>query len=152
MATSRKGILAMQQFKQRQGPFLLLADSRSTALSLARFISPALRRMARQSWPGSVSLVFPARPCLAAACYRKSELAVRVDGDAGVRRLAKACGGLLLSSSLNRKGGQTDRPGFRYHMRYHRHLQGRIVAPEPVGGRASRIIRIWRNGCTIIRQ
>jgi len=152
MATSRKGVRAMQQFKQRKGPFLLLADSQSMALSLARFISPALRRMARQSWPGSITLVFPARPGLVSACYQKSQLAVRVDGNAEVRLLAKACGGLLLSSSLNRKGRQTAVPGCRYHMRHHRHLQGRIAAALASGGRASKIISIWRNDCAIIRQ
>jgi len=163
MATSRHGLAAMQQFKQRQGPFLLLADSNSTALSLARYITQALRRTARESWPGGVTLVFPARPGLAPACYQKSELAVRVDGDNEVRRLARLCGGLLLSSSLNRRGRQTATPGFACHMRHHRHLLGRIgaggrisagsrISATGAAGRASKIIRIWRNDSTIIRQ
>ena len=97
----------MQRFKQRQGPFLLLADSISTALSQARYISPALRKMAKDSWPGAVTLVFPAKPKYASACYQKGLIAVRVDADSESQRLAYQCGGLLLSSSLNRRGKPT---------------------------------------------
>jgi len=145
------GILAMRRFKQRRGPFLLLADSVGTALALARFISPALRKAARASWPGSVTLIFPARPGLTRDCYRNSELAVRVDSDPAVRQLAKASGGLLLSSSLNRKGESVATPGLAHHMRHHRHLHNRI-ASQQVQGKASIIMRIWRNHSTIIRR
>ncbi|MDX8407390.1 MAG: Sua5/YciO/YrdC/YwlC family protein [Mariprofundaceae bacterium] len=142
---------AMQGFKQRHGPFLLLADSVGTALALARFIDPTLRQTARSSWPGSVTLVFPARPGLNQDCYQHSELAVRVDSDPGVRQLAKASGGLLLSSSLNRKGEAVAMPGLAHRMRHRRYILGYISGPTG-HGKASTVMRIWRNHSTIIRQ
>ncbi len=148
---SMTAIRSMQRFKQRQGPFLLLADSTRTALSLARFITPHLRQTARSAWPGSMTLVFPARPGLPKACYQRSELAVRVDSDPSVRQLAKASGGLLLSSSLNRKGEAAAMPGLGHRMRHHRHIRGYISGPK-VHGKASTVMRIWRNHSTIIRQ
>ncbi|MDQ6956921.1 MAG: Sua5/YciO/YrdC/YwlC family protein [Mariprofundaceae bacterium] len=102
-----KSVKKLQRFKQRNGPFLLLADSISTALSQARYISPTLRKMAKNSWPGAVTLVFPAKPKHHQACYQQGMMAVRVDGDSESRRLAQLCGGLLLSSSLNRRGCPT---------------------------------------------
>jgi len=147
---SPQSVLRMQRFKQRNGPFLLLADSVRTALSLARFYSPELRRQARLSWPGPVTLVFAARPGLPRPCYQHSMLAVRVDADAATRTMAKCCGGLLLSSSLNRRGGMIRSADRKSHLHWHRYLGGRIS--EPVAdGRPSTIIRIRRNHCTTIR-
>jgi len=147
---SPQSVRRLQRFKQRHGPFLLLADSISTALQQARFLSPALRKLARQSWPGPVTLVFAARPGLPDACYQGSFLAVRVDADTATRRTAKCCGGLLLSSSLNRKGGLVRSADRKTNMLWHRHLNARVSGAANQC-RPSSIIRIWRNHSTIIR-
>jgi L-threonylcarbamoyladenylate synthase len=147
---SRQSVQRLQRFKQRRGPFLLLADSTRTALHLARFFSPELRRQARQSWPGPVTLVFAARPGLPKSCYQHSMLAVRVDADAATRHIAKCCGGLLLSSSLNRKGGAVRSANRKTHMRWYYHLNGRVSGTDAQGS-PSTIIRIRRNHSTIIR-
>lgn len=144
------GVAAMRRFKGRRGPFLLLVDSTHTALSLARFISPTLRCLARQSWPGSTTLIFPAKPGLPAGCVQRGRVAVRVDGMLQCRQLAATCGGLLISSSLNRKGACTFAPGRRAVLRHHRVLAGR-VAGVGGSGRASTILRIRGNGSTVIR-
>jgi len=128
----------------------LLADSIATAMSLARFHSPELRRQARTVWPGPVTLMFAGRPGLPACCYYKGMIAVRVDGRVQTRQLAAACGGLVISSSLNRKGENPSPPGLRYAMRLHRF--GLIcLAGEAFSGKASSILRVWRNDSTIIR-
>jgi len=137
-------------FKQRQGPFLLLADSIHTALSLARYSSPALRRLARQTWPGATTLIFVGKPGLPACCYQQGMLAVRVDASFQTCQLAAACGGLLISSSLNRKGEAPAQPGRKLFMRSRRRLNGFLNGREG-SGKASSILRVWRNGCTIIR-
>jgi len=147
---SRKSVQRLQHFKQRRGPFLLLADSTRTAMSLARFVSPKLRKLARQCWPGPVTLVFAAHPGLPEACYQNSTLAVRVDADITTRRMAKCCGGLLLSSSLNRRAGAVRSAERKLHMRWHRHLDARVSA-STAQGRPSSIIQIRRSHCTIIR-
>ena len=138
------------RFKRRNGPFLLLADSLHSATALIRFYSPCLRRLIRESWPGPVTLIVPAKPGLHPICYRKSSVAVRVDASLQTRQLAAACGGLILSSSLNRRGGRTVEPGRRLRMRWQRHLDS--VLQGPVGtGKASVLLRVWRNDSTTIR-
>jgi len=148
---SSQSVAKLMAFKQRQGPFLLLADSIHTALSLVRFHSPALRQLARQSWPGSTTLVFAGKPGLPACCYRDGKLAVRVDASLQACQLAAACGGLLISSSLNRKGKMPVQPDRALVMRSRRMLSGYLHG-RAGSGTASRMLRIWRNDSTIIRQ
>ncbi|MDX8402116.1 MAG: Sua5/YciO/YrdC/YwlC family protein, partial [Mariprofundaceae bacterium] len=77
-------IRRLQRFKQRRGPFLMLADSMRTALALARRRPAALRRLMRQDWPGPVTLVYAARPPAgrATTLCPHGRAAVRVDADA----------------------------------------------------------------------
>jgi len=137
-------------YKQRRGPFLLLADSVSTALALARWLTPFQRQMARKSWPGATTLIISARPGLPAACYQSGRVAVRVDASLQVRQLARACGGLLISSSLNRRGGMVGQPGRRHHYQHHRHL-GRALSGPFGSGHPSTLLRLGRNDFTVIR-
>ena len=137
-------------FKQRNGPFLLLADSVKTATGLIRFYSPELRRLIRNSWPGPVTLIVPAKPGLRSPCYNKGTVAIRVDMSLQTRQLAAASGGLLLSSSLNRKGGKTESISRQLRMRWHRHLDTLLLG-APSTGKASVLMRVWRNDSTIIR-
>jgi len=145
-----KAIDKMVSIKGRRGQFLLLADSLRTATALIRFYSPHLRRLIRESWPGPVTLIVPAKPTLHSICYRHSRIAIRVDASLQTRQLAASCGGLLLSSSLNRKGGVTLQPGRKLRMRWQRHLDGGLSG-NPGTGKASVLMRVWRNDSTIIR-
>jgi len=147
---SPKLVTKLIQFKQRSGPFLLLADSISTAMALARYHSPELRRQARVVWPGSMTLMFAGRPGLPACCYHKGMIAVRVDGSVQARRLAAACGGLVISSSLNRKKKKPSQPTLTCAMRLHR-FRLTYFAGAPSSGKASSIMRVWRNDSTLIR-
>jgi len=145
-----QAIRQLQRFKQRSGPFLMLADSVATALRQARYISPVLRRLARASWPGAVTMIIPAKPGLHRACYEKNNMAIRVDASLQTRRLAHGCGGLLVSSSLNRRKQSPHQADRRIQLRLHTFLNGRLIG-EPSSGKASKIICIRRNGCTMIR-
>ena len=140
----------IQRFKQRKGPFLLLADSRRTARSLIRWYPAGLRAGIKSAWPGQITIIISAKPGLPADCYRHGRLAIRVDADAACRRLAQACGGLLASSSLNRKGGRICRPSYGVHMRWHRFLAGRAALGESCG-QASEIWRASRRGMCKMR-
>jgi len=104
IAAHPNAIKKMQCFKQRKGPFLLLADSLRSAFKQARYITPTLRELAKQSWPGAVTLVVAGKPNLPNSCYQQGMMALRVDASEEARYLAKLCGGLLVSSSLNRRG------------------------------------------------
>ena len=139
---SKKGVLKASFFKQRKGPFLLLADSTETALAQAVYLTPALRKLAKESWPGAVTLVFRARnKQLHPYCFQKGFIAVRVDQDSETRRLARTCGGLLLSSSLNRKGEETKQPDFKLRFRWQRHFSGMLYGGDSSGA-ASIIYRL----------
>jgi len=147
---SAASIERLCRFKQRQGPFLLLADSVKTAMQQMRFYSPALRKLIKNAWPGTVTIIVPARPGLPKQCYAKGSMAIRVDNSLQTRQLARACGGLLLSSSLNRKGQTTFSPDHKTRYRLHRHLNNRL--PGQAGaGKASTIMRVWRDNSTTIR-
>jgi len=141
----------MQRFKQRQGPFLLLAADTSTALKLARYIPPMLRRLARQSWPGPVTLVFPARPGLPQACYQRGYIAVRVDPSPQCCLLARLCGGLIVSASLNRRHQPTMALTHTRTMRLHRHLSGRMLSGQAAGV-PSRILCVRHHRVVVLRK
>ncbi len=148
---SSKAMHRLCRFKQRQGPFLLLADSIQAALKQVRFFSPALRRLVKDSWPGDVSIIVPAKPGLPKQCYDKGNMAIRVDASLQTRQLAKACGGLLLSSSLNRRGKISVNPDRKTHCRLYHHLSNSL-AGEPGTGKASTILRVRGNDFTTIRS
>lgn len=140
-ARAPQAIAGLQRFKQRRGPFLLLADAPKRALHLASHSRATLRRLAKAHWPGPVTLVFAATPGLPDCCYRQGRIALRVDADPETRRLARLCGGLLLSSSLNRRRGRTMRPERRLHFRWHRHLADCLPGGSGTG-KASKIILV----------
>jgi len=144
------GIQRMQQFKQRSGPFLLLADSARTARRFIRWYPPGLRGLMKTEWPGRMTLVVAGSPGLPSACYQRGMLAIRVDADPACRRLAHACGGLLLSSSLNRRGGMVCSPCYGVQMRWHRFLSGR-AGMGAGSGQPSSICRFDHRGMHKIR-
>jgi len=151
VAASPFNPLAMQRlvhFKQRHGPFLLLADSIRTAFQLAIYIPTALRSEMQQAWPGPTSIIFPCRPSRITGlsrknCYAGRRIAVRVDSDADCRYLAAQNGGLLASSSLNRKNQRVQTPDKRLQMRLHRHLNDALTGANG-SGIASQIVQ-WKN-------
>jgi len=140
----------MQRFKRRRGPFLLLADSIRTAAGYIRWYPSGLRKLIKTQWPGQTTLVIPARPGLPRSCYKHGKLAIRVDADLACRGLAKACGGLLLSSSLNRRDEIVRRPCYAVQMRWHRFLSARVGTGESRGN-ASAIYRVDHRGVLKLR-
>ncbi len=143
---SPRGLARMRAYKQRRGPFLLLAADARRALRLAWRPDVRLRRAAREHWPGPVTLVFRARPGLPASCLRRGEVAVRVDGASQTRLLAACAGGLLLSSSLNRRARPTWPAGMRTRFRLFRWLDGHLPpSAQQASGRPSAIYRLARH-------
>ncbi|MDX8404140.1 MAG: Sua5/YciO/YrdC/YwlC family protein [Mariprofundaceae bacterium] len=147
---SRRGRERMQRFKGRSGPFLLLTDSKQRARTWIRWYPTGLRKLINRSWPGRTTLIVPGRPGLPSLCYQKGMLAIRVDADPTCRRLARACGGLLISSSLNRKGGLVRKPCYAVQMRWHRFLSGRANLGSS-DSEASAIYQVSHQGTHKIR-
>ncbi len=146
----RHALTRLQHFKQRRGPFLLLAANQGTAMRLARRKPAGLRRLMRKHWPGAVTLVFPARPVLPPQLLRHGRIAVRVDADLSVRALCRLAGGLLISSSLNRRGGRPERPSRALRWRWHRHLDAVLEGPSGAG-RPSRLFLWSERGVRALR-
>jgi len=137
------------RFKQRRGPFLLLADSQHTANRLCTRLPSGLRRSMRQLWPGPASFIVPSAGAingLSPVCFSGRSLALRVDGDIACRYLAKLCGGLLISSSLNRKNNPVQQADRRLRMRWHRHVSAALGFADSSGS-ASCLLK-WQ-GCTL---
>jgi len=119
---ARQAVQRLRRFKQRQGPFLLLADSKKTVLQQCRYITQALRTMLRQYLQQSVTLILPCKPQASSACQKHGCIAIRLDANIETRRLAQHCGGLLLSSSFNRRGKDMLNLNHRTYRRLSRHL------------------------------
>jgi L-threonylcarbamoyladenylate synthase len=136
------GIHKAQRFKQRQAPFLLLADSIHSALKQAVYISPTLRKLANDSWPGAVTLVFRAKQTLPPACYQRGYIALRVDADKQTRQLAQMCGGLLLSSSFNRKNKPIMALHRQQRYRFGRHISRIVFNHHDGGAQASKMYKV----------
>ncbi len=128
-----EAVRLLQQFKQRKGPFLLLAASEREAATWVRRWTPALRKAMRHYWPGSTTIIFPGKPGLPESCYRRGYLAIRVDGNPVCRHLAFKSGGLLISSSLNRKGEPVQLPDISSKMRWHRFLRSGVQGIQSTG-------------------
>lgn len=146
-------LIRLQRFKGRRGPFLLLASSKHAALRLASNKLVSLRRAATKYWPGPVTLVFAGGAHLPSLCRQQGRVAVRVDADPATRLLCRLAGGLLVSSSLNRRGKPPMKPDRHTFYRLHRHLCGYLPARYSVvtSGRPSMLLGINRRGSRKIR-
>jgi len=141
----RRTLQRLQRFKRRRGPFLLLADSVATTRRLIRWYTAGLRKLIRTEWPGRTTLIVPGRPGLPKEIYEKGRIAIRVDADPACRRLARAAGGLLLSSSLNRRGEMVRNPDCTVQFRWHLFLNGRASLGTGSGA-PSKLYRVSHRG------
>jgi L-threonylcarbamoyladenylate synthase len=154
-AGHRKAAIRLCRFKQRKGPFLLLADSQHTALRLSIYLPGALRRAMLEAWPGPTTFILPSAgvhtKIIASACFSGRSIAVRVDADVACRYLARLVGGFLISSSLNRKNQPVQRPDRRLRMRWQRYL-GAQFSSLTGSGNASSLLKWTGSRLISLRQ
>ncbi|MDX8377075.1 MAG: Sua5/YciO/YrdC/YwlC family protein [Mariprofundales bacterium] len=148
-------IRRMQLFKQRQGPFLLLAANQKLAVKQCVYLPLHLRHLMCKVWPGSSTLIYSAHNKKAvnmpAACRQKNNMAVRVDANIETRWLAACAGGWLVSSSLNRKQQTVQQPTKRLRFRWHRHITTCLPAQHQPDGQASKLLQVRATGITRLR-
>lgn len=83
---------------------LLAADL--AAVEAVAILDADARRVAARLWPGPLTLVLPARPGLPAAVTAGTgTVGIRIPGSEVARRLARAAGGAIVSTSANPSGG-----------------------------------------------
>jgi L-threonylcarbamoyladenylate synthase len=86
-------------------PLPLIASDRQTVLDAAFGWPEAAEALARAFWPGALSILIPAAPCLPPALHAGTgKIAVRVSSHPLAALLAGAAGGLIVSTSANRSG------------------------------------------------
>jgi L-threonylcarbamoyladenylate synthase len=86
-------------------PILLLVDSRRQVEMLAARLPAAFERIADRFWPGPVTVVLPAAPCVPERITAGSgTVALRMPGSLLTRRLIAAARTPLTGTSANRSG------------------------------------------------
>jgi len=114
----------LQRFKQRQSPFLLLINSGLPARIHARhwiaWRSLQVRRWINNAWPGTTTLLLRASQCAPSAAVDRGRIALRMVADNATTRLLTRCGGVLYSSSLNRRGAASAIPSRHQRWRWRR--------------------------------
>jgi L-threonylcarbamoyladenylate synthase len=129
---------------------LLAADL--AAVEAVAVLDGVARRLAERLWPGPLTLVLPARPGLPAAVTAGTgTVGIRVPGSEVARRLARAAGGAIVSTSANPAGGPPPArveeldPGLRGR------LDGVLDAGPTPGGLASTVIGVEEGRVRLLR-
>lgn len=122
-------------------PFPVLADSVERVLSVVAGDIPGLKELARRFWPGSLTLAVPVSdPQLARCSGLDGRVGLRVSSLALPCRLAKACGGFLISTSANLTGAPPPRSLAQVDPVVTRSVDGVIGAGTLAGGEPSTLL------------
>ncbi len=91
--------------RDSHNPLLLVAGSWAQVERVAH-LSASVKRLAKQYWPGPLTLILPLRKeaCLADGVAYKSEVSVRYSSSADVRRLTRRFGFPVVATSANISG------------------------------------------------
>ena len=109
--------------RPESNPILLLFDSLERLNEVLPDLPPAFRRIAAAFWPGPLTIVVPASPCIPAAITASTgTVAVRMPAAPLVRRLIRASGCPLTGTSANLSG----KPAATTANEVKRQLSGRV--------------------------
>lgn len=131
--------------------FPVLLPDQSWVRRLARAWPPAAATLAHAFWPGSLTMVLPARPDVPETTRRGGTVALRVPGLASLRALIASAGVPLIGTSANRSGQlpATTAAGAAAAV-------GRAVAlvldGGTVQGRPSTVVAVTEAGARILRE
>ncbi|MBL6975039.1 MAG: threonylcarbamoyl-AMP synthase [Deltaproteobacteria bacterium] len=137
----------------RAGPFIVLASDTDAALSLAAEVPDGALALARDFWPGPLTLVLPAaKGVLPGVQAPDGTFAVRVDPHPVARDLCRALDRPLLSTSANRSGAPP--PGRAAD------VDAALVAATdlfiedaaPLAGAPSTVVRFAPQGLEVLRE
>lgn len=99
-------ILRLKDRRASKGLILIAADEPSL-WPYARQVDAARMAQVRETWPGPVTWIFPARDEMSPLITGgRGTVAVRVTSHPGAAALCAAFGGALISTSANRSGGR----------------------------------------------
>ncbi len=104
-----ESLVAVERARRIKGyasprPFLCLVADVVTARGLSRSWSLAAERLTVRFWPGPLTIVVPVAAAVLPNVAEKGRLALRAAADPVSRRLVKAWGGAVFSTSANPRG------------------------------------------------
>jgi L-threonylcarbamoyladenylate synthase len=129
---------------------LLAADL--AAVEVVAVLEGDARRVAERLWPAPLTLVLPARPGLPAAVTAGTgTVGVRVPGSDVARRLARAAGGAIVSTSANPSGGPPPARVEELDPALRARLDGVLDAGPTPGGLASTVVAVEEGRVRLLR-
>jgi L-threonylcarbamoyladenylate synthase len=129
----------------------LIASSLEQAETVGEFSEPDLR-LAREFWPGPLTIVVPARPGLSAAILAGGRtVAIRVPAHAVACRLAEQLGSPVTSTSANRSGSPPPASAPALDPEIVRRIDAVIDSGPAPGGEPSTIVMMTSAGLQLIR-
>lgn len=104
-ATNAKAVQRVFEMKGRPSGkgTPLIVDALATAEHWGRF-SPTAKKLAKEHWPGPLTLVVPVKGKIVPAVLQDNTVALRVSSNAVARALAKGLGRPLVATSANLAG------------------------------------------------
>jgi L-threonylcarbamoyladenylate synthase len=106
-ATNPHALDRLFEIKRRDPdkPVALIAADLEAVSRVVRAISPQARRLAREFWPGPLTMVLPARPELPSGlANREGGVGIRISPHPIAMELARRLGAPLTATSANRSG------------------------------------------------
>lgn len=90
--------------RAQDAPLALLLPNVAALDAVATHVPDAVRALAKQHWPGPLTLLVPARPELSPALTKDGKVGVRVPGPSSALELVQAFGGPVTATSANLSG------------------------------------------------
>ena len=128
------GVLYDIKQRPRDKGVIIIADSVHPLNSLVRLPAGKLGKALMDSWPGPTTWVLPAGNSAPTWLQIGGKIAVRVTDHPVAAALARACGGIVVSTSANRAGHPPARSALKTRMLFGSLLD--YVVPGPTGRRA----------------
>ncbi len=151
-ALSVEAVAAVVALKRRgPDPIALLLPSLDALEQVAEFCPERALELAREYWPGPLTLLVRARPELPEALVRDGKVGVRVPGPSPALDLVRAFGGPLTATSANLSGQPAARTAAEVSAYFPSGLAGQIIGDAP-GGSPSTVVDATEARVRVIRM
>ena len=131
-------------------PVPVLCSSTTKAEALVRF-GPRARALAKDHWPGALTIVAPLRRSLPKEVTQGTgTLGVRVPAHEGCRQFISLCGGWLTGTSANLSGRPSARTAIEAWQQIGRSVD-LVLDGGALKGRASTVVEVLQDKVTILR-
>lgn len=115
-------------------------------------LSPRARELARQFWPGALTIVAPLAKAVSEQLHQGTRtLGVRVPGSKDCQDLIAACGGILVGTSANRSGTPSARTA-RDASQQLGSVVDLIVDGGTLHGRESTVVEVLKGEIIVLRK